>query len=236
VRVIAGEKGGRRLVAPEGRRTRPTSDRVREAAFSMLESFLAADQGDLQGADVWDLFAGSGALGIEALSRGASHATFVDNARSAVSAMTANLARLGYGATRASVVQADVLRWAHGLDAPGPAAGPVPGSATGPVPRRGLAPAAAGGRRPFGAHVDVVLADPPYDWEPWPALLGPLAPLGPIVVMETASGQELPIGWQVLRARRYGGTLVTLTRFEAHDNGPGRAPGGPAHDGPGRSR
>ena len=75
MRVIAGEKGGRRLLAPPGRATRPTSDRVREAAFSILES-----QGVLRGARVWDLFAGSGALGIEALSRGAAHATFVDQA------------------------------------------------------------------------------------------------------------------------------------------------------------
>ena len=106
MRVIAGEKGGRRLLAPPGHGTRPTSDRVREAAFSMLESL-----GVLDGARVWDLFAGSGAMGIEALSRGAAQATFVDQAYGAVSAIRANLAALGYGRSRATVVCADVLSW-----------------------------------------------------------------------------------------------------------------------------
>ena len=106
MRVIAGEKGGRRLLAPPGHGTRPTSDRVREAAFSMLDSL-----GVLDGARVWDLFAGSGAMGIEALSRGAAHATFVEQAKGAVSATRANLAALGYGSSRATVVCADVLSW-----------------------------------------------------------------------------------------------------------------------------
>jgi 16S rRNA (guanine966-N2)-methyltransferase len=74
VRVVAGEAKGRRLVAPRGRATRPTSDRVREAIFDVLESL-----GGVAGARVVDLFAGSGALGIEALSRGAAHAVFVDH-------------------------------------------------------------------------------------------------------------------------------------------------------------
>ena len=106
MRVIAGEKGGRRLVAPPGRATRPTSDRVREAAFSMLSSL-----GGVEEALVWDLFAGSGAMGIEALSRGAAHATFVEQAQSACSATRANLAALGYGPGRATVICADVLAW-----------------------------------------------------------------------------------------------------------------------------
>jgi 16S rRNA (guanine(966)-N(2))-methyltransferase RsmD len=85
-RVIAGRLGGRTLVAPAGAATRPTSDRVREALFSIL--------GDLEGAVVLDLFAGTGALGIEALSRGASRATFVENARPALRALGQNLDRL----------------------------------------------------------------------------------------------------------------------------------------------
>jgi 16S rRNA (guanine966-N2)-methyltransferase len=84
VRVIAGEHRGRRLVAPRGAATRPTSDRVREALFSIL-----ADR--VVDARVLDLFAGSGALGIEALSRGARSATFVDSSPAAVRAVTANL-------------------------------------------------------------------------------------------------------------------------------------------------
>src|SRR5580658_9848030 len=123
MRVIAGENGGRRLVAPSGRATRPTSDRVREAIFSMLESLMldssvTGSPTTLEGAMVWDLFAGSGAMGIEALSRGAAHATFVDQARPAVSAVRANLAALGYGPERASVVSSDVLRWAGAVSVP----------------------------------------------------------------------------------------------------------------------
>jgi 16S rRNA (guanine(966)-N(2))-methyltransferase RsmD len=86
-RVIAGRLGGRTLVAPAGAATRPTSDRVREALFSIL--------GDLEGATVLDLFAGTGALGIEALSRGASQATFVESARPALRALRHNLESLG---------------------------------------------------------------------------------------------------------------------------------------------
>jgi 16S rRNA (guanine966-N2)-methyltransferase len=86
LRVVAGHLRGRRLTAPPGRGTRPTSDRVREAVFSIL--------GPLGGARVLDLFAGSGALGIEALSRGARHATFVDRDARAIAAIRRNLAAL----------------------------------------------------------------------------------------------------------------------------------------------
>ena len=91
MRIIAGRWRGRKLVAPEGLATRPTADRVREALFSMLQSRL----GSFEGLRVADLFAGSGALGLEALSRGAAHCTFVDSDRSAVAAIRANVAALG---------------------------------------------------------------------------------------------------------------------------------------------
>lgn len=97
MRVIAGSLGGRRLVAPPGTGTRPTSDRVREAVFSVL--------GDVAGDAVLDLFAGSGALGIEALSRGAASATFVDSAAGSIAAVRANLGALGVQA--AEVRRAD---------------------------------------------------------------------------------------------------------------------------------
>jgi len=87
VRIVAGEFGGRRLHAPRGTRTRPTADRVREALFSML--------GDVSGARVLDLYAGSGALGIEAMSRGAESAVFVERDPPAVAAIMRNLAALG---------------------------------------------------------------------------------------------------------------------------------------------
>jgi 16S rRNA (guanine966-N2)-methyltransferase len=87
VRVIAGRLGGRTLIAPPGHVTRPTSDRVREALFSIL--------GELGPARVLDLFAGSGALAIEALSRGASHATLIDSSPGAICAIERNLRTLG---------------------------------------------------------------------------------------------------------------------------------------------
>jgi 16S rRNA (guanine966-N2)-methyltransferase len=86
MRVTGGALGGRRLVAPKGERTRPTSDRVREALFAIL--------GPLDGERVLDLYAGSGALGIEALSRGAATATFVDSAPAALAALKRNLEAL----------------------------------------------------------------------------------------------------------------------------------------------
>ena len=87
MRVIAGEHRGRRLVAPAGRATRPTPDRVRESVFSILAS-VAGDR-------VLDLYAGSGALAIEALSRGAADATLVDSSPAAVAAIRRNIAALG---------------------------------------------------------------------------------------------------------------------------------------------
>lgn len=102
MRVIAGTAGGRHLVAPHGRTTRPTSDRVKEALFSILTSLDC-----LADARVLDLFAGSGALGIEALSRGARHAVFVEKDRTALAALTKNLAATGLSA-RSTVLSVDV--------------------------------------------------------------------------------------------------------------------------------
>jgi 16S rRNA (guanine966-N2)-methyltransferase len=100
VRVVAGEFRGRRLAAPRGARTRPTADRVREALFSML--------GDVSGARVLDLYAGSGALGIEALSRGAESAVFVERDPRAVLAIERNLESLG---VEQEVLREDVVRF-----------------------------------------------------------------------------------------------------------------------------
>lgn len=106
VRVVAGVARGRQLRAPAGRATRPTADRVREAMFNMLQGVCALD-----GADVVDLFAGSGALGVEALSRGAATATFVESDRLALEAIRANLATVGAGVDRGRVVRGDAPRW-----------------------------------------------------------------------------------------------------------------------------
>lgn len=136
VRVVAGQAGGLRLVAPPGAETRPTTDRVREATFNALGSM-----GALEGARVLDLFAGSGAMGIEALSRGAAHATFVERDRSARDAIARNLATTGLG-DRARVVAADATTWAAGPD-----------------------------RAPGGDGYDLAICDPPYDFDGWDALL-----------------------------------------------------------------
>ncbi|MBN1529875.1 MAG: 16S rRNA (guanine(966)-N(2))-methyltransferase RsmD [Thermoleophilaceae bacterium] len=106
MRVVAGEFRGRRLQAPRGRSTRPTADRVREALFSMLA--------DVSGARVLDLYAGSGALGIEALSRGAERAVFVERDAAAVAAIRRNLEAVGAGA--ADVRRQDVLRFLASCD------------------------------------------------------------------------------------------------------------------------
>lgn len=94
MRIIAGEWRGRKLAAPKGEATRPTADRARETLFAMLTSRL----GDFEGLQVADLFAGSGALGLEALSRGADSCLFVEQDRAAVDVIRANIAALGAGA------------------------------------------------------------------------------------------------------------------------------------------
>jgi 16S rRNA (guanine966-N2)-methyltransferase len=112
VRVVGGTARGRRLVAPPGDRTRPTTDRARESIFNALWS-----RGVLDDARVVDLFAGSGALGIEALSRGAAHATFVDSDAAARRAIATNLATAGL-TERATVVGRPVERFLAELDTP----------------------------------------------------------------------------------------------------------------------
>ncbi len=103
VRVIAGEFRGRRLVAPDTADTRPVTDRVKEAVFSSL-----ADTVDE--AEVLDLYAGAGSFGIEALSRGARHATFVENGRRALDALRRNLEAVG-AKSRATVIPTSVERF-----------------------------------------------------------------------------------------------------------------------------
>ncbi|HEX2849999.1 MAG TPA: 16S rRNA (guanine(966)-N(2))-methyltransferase RsmD [Acidimicrobiales bacterium] len=104
MRVVGGEARGRRLQAPKGTTTRPTSDFVREAVFNVLPGLV-----DLEGAAVADLFAGTGALGIEALSRGAARAVFVESDRRALAVLRANLAATGYEGD-ATVIAGDVRK------------------------------------------------------------------------------------------------------------------------------
>lgn len=109
MRIIAGEWGGRRIQAPRGRNTRPTADRIREAWMSALG-------GAVVDARVLDLFAGSGALGLECLSRGAAEVVFVERARSALKVLRANVETLGAQAY-VQVVATDAIAYASRLEA-----------------------------------------------------------------------------------------------------------------------
>lgn len=95
MRIISGHWRGRAIIAPEGQATRPTADRVREALFSMLASRL----GSFEGLRIFDGFAGTGALGLEALSRGAAHGTFAENDPAAVKALRTNIEGMKFAAT-----------------------------------------------------------------------------------------------------------------------------------------
>jgi 16S rRNA (guanine966-N2)-methyltransferase len=184
-RVIAGEAGGRRLAVPDGRDTRPTSDRAREGLFSTIVSML----GSLAGARVLDLYAGSGAVGLEALSRGADHVLLVEQGARATRVIRENIEAIGLpGAVLAADRVERVL-------------------ARGPAP-------AGGQDRPEGSRYDVVFADPPYALADTAvsqvlALLadqGWLAP-GALVIVERATRAgpvRWPDGFVPDRTRRYG--------------------------------
>jgi 16S rRNA (guanine966-N2)-methyltransferase len=193
-RVIAGEAGGRRLAVPGGRDTRPTSDRAREGLFSTIVSML----GSLAGTRVLDLYAGSGAVGLEALSRGADHVLLVEQGARATRVIRENIEAIGLpGAVLAADRVERVL-------------------ARGPAPAGGHdSPAPAGGQDSTeGSRYDVVFADPPYALADTAvsqvlSLLadqGWLAP-GALVIVEraTRSGPvNWPDGFVPDRARRYG--------------------------------
>ena len=178
--------------------------------------------GEVEGATVVDLFAGTGALGIEALSRGAAHATFVDRDPVAVATIRDNLAAVGLAGASSEVVRADVLRWLeHGR--PGR---PVPehGRPGRPVPEHGRpgrpvgeegprARPARGDGRP-GTAFDLALCDPPYDFAAWERLLGGLS--AELAVLESSLPLEPPPGWVVRTTKRYGGTVVTLVQQLPH--------------------
>jgi len=190
MRVIAGALGGRRLRAPAGRVTRPTSDRVREAVFAML--------GDLDAARVLDLFAGTGALGIEALSRGAQLAVFVERDAGAVRVLKANIASLGIAAEAAEVRRGDALEALRSaktaketydlvfIDPPYGRARPAPSASGQPAGER------------WGPELSAIL----------PVLLSP----GARVVVESDRRAPLELEVTLERRRHYGDTSITIHR------------------------
>ncbi len=153
MRIVAGSLKGRTIEAPDGTDTRPTIDRVREALFSSLYSLL----GGFDGCRVLDGFAGSGALGIEALSRGAQSALFYERDAKAASVLRKNLTSCKLGADRARIVQRDIFK----APPTGQAADETAGSAAGRA-----AGAAAAGAAAQDAAFDLVLLDPPYAYDP----------------------------------------------------------------------
>jgi len=186
LRIIAGELGGRRIEAPRGRRTRPTREAVREAWFSALGPGVA-------GAGVVDLFAGSGALGIEALSRGAARVTFVERGRGALAALRGNLESLGLG-DRSDVEPVDVAAFLERL----------------PVPDPGEPP-------PY----DLALADPPYG-SGWASRLAGLLEerrFAALLCVEHAPGDLEDEG--VVWRRGYGDTILSFLRPRGGPDRPG---------------
>jgi 16S rRNA (guanine966-N2)-methyltransferase len=180
MRVIAGRYGGRRLTAPRGRTTRPTSDRVREALFAML--------GEVQGTRVLDLFAGTGALGIEAISRGARQAVFVERDRAAIEAIEANIGALGLSGEQALIRREDVES------------------------------ALKTARKRKETYDLVLIDPPygraPELGSRLAAALGGLLAPGARVVVESDRRAPLGLGLEIEKERRYGDTTIAIHRHE----------------------
>ena len=211
-RVIAGEAGGRRLAVPVGRDIRPTSDRAREGLFATISSIV----GSLAGSRVLDLYAGSGAVGLEALSRGAAHVLLVESSARAGRVIRENIEALGLPGAEVIVDRVERVL-ARGPRTPGApeasgASGPPPGA-----PGATAVPRAPGPSRPppgVDARYDVVFADPPYAL-PGEQVSGMLSALadrawlapGALVIVERAT-RSGPVRWPACyvadRARRYG--------------------------------
>jgi len=184
MRIVAGQSKGRKLVAPSGRDVRPTSDRVREALFSSLGQAVV-------GARVLDLFAGSGALGLEALSRGAAAATFVDSSGRALDAVRRNIEKTGFDEL-ARVLRLDALQ---GLDL---------------LHREGARFDLVFLDPPYTGELAVTATE---------RLVGRgLLAAGARVVVEHPAGRELPptAGLRIIASKRYGGTALTV--MEAPDD------------------
>ncbi|MGI6755609.1 MAG: 16S rRNA (guanine(966)-N(2))-methyltransferase RsmD [Atopobiaceae bacterium] len=194
MRVVGGIWRGQSFDAPEGRDTRPTTDRTREAIASMILSQMNLD---LSGASVLDLFAGSGAMGIELLSRGARHATFCERNRKTAALIKKNLSALAGRGGPWQVIAKDAAQLAK-----------VATAATAPLE---------------GAPFSIVFLDPPYKMEGekvWQMVFdlkaAGLLSRDVLVVYEHAatSPAEVPAGVRVVKSRTRGISCVDLMRFE----------------------
>lgn len=188
MRIIAGAHKGAKLSSPSGANTRPTSDRVKESLFSMLDGY-----GVLQAANVLDLFAGSGGLGFEAMSRGAAQVDFVDSSLAAIRTLQTNADKLGLDHS-AEVHAGDVLHFLAGL--PGP-------------------------EHPESQIFDLVFMDPPYPLgeDAVTQILGRLAAhldLESIVIVERAARSPEPTmsdGMEIFRAKTFGETAIHFVQL-----------------------
>ena len=187
MRITGGEFGGRTLKVPKSDAIRPTQDRVREALFNIIQCEIA-------GSDFLDLFAGSGAVGLEALSRGAKSVTFVEANRRHLAVLRENLGSLGsnrveFGTGRVDVVGADVYRWIERYSGPG---------------------------------FSIGFADPPYalgEEKGYASVLATLAARGVIragglfiAEMTAVQKPEETPGWELVRDRTYGKTRLCIWR------------------------
>jgi len=193
VRIVAGRHKGRRLDAPEGLAVRPTADRTREAIFNIVTrgklpcpGRAAADGEALTGVDVLDVFAGTGALGLEALSRGAAHATFMESQATALAALRRNVRALDEEA-RGTALQCDALR-------PPPAPAPCGLILMDPPYGQGLAPPALSALGAAG-------------WLAAGALVA--------VELMAREPMEPPEGFETLDERKYGKARVVFLRAPA---------------------
>ena len=185
MRIIAGRHRGRRLLAPAGAATRPTADRVRQALFDMLWHAPWAGRGRIEGATVLDAFAGTGALGLEALSRGAAAASFLETDRAALAALRANIAACREEA-RCRVLAADATH-------PPRAAAACDLLFLDPPYREGLMAAALAG---LGAA-------------------GWIAPGALVCAEYGAAPEEAPPGFTLLAERAHGAAHLLVLRAEA---------------------
>lgn len=190
MRIVAGQYRGRKLQVPEGLDTRPTSDRVKEATFNALYSLDV-----IEDINYIDLFAGSGALGLEALSRGAKHVTFIETSAPAVTALRANIETLKV-AEQCHIIEGDALTQIESVlnTATQQHSDSTPESQNRPV---------------------AVLADPPYDYKHWPELLDKLAQTNCVLIAETPTKVDIEIDpnrWELLRNKQYGTTTVTIAQ------------------------
>ncbi len=190
MRIVGGRHRGRRIAAPPGEAVRPTSDRAREAVFNILAhgGFGEGGASALAGAVVLDVFCGTGAMGLEALSRGAARATFIDNEPQSLVAARANIAALREQSA-ARVMAADATR---------------------PPPRpKDQPPATLAFFDPPYAEILAATALAAFSEKGW------LAPGALCVVEEAAHAPALapPPGFEVIETRRYGAARVTLLRY-----------------------